>query len=371
MKISIDVIIPTFRLQEKYILPLLQLKRPQDTIVNYILVVDNPQISVPDRIAEMAKQSEIEVMINRENMGAAHTRNRGFEAGSSDWVLFLDDDILPDPDLLLHFADAIQTSPQETGFIGYIEFPPPAAPFTQAVVASGSMDIFSIALRKPDFAWGATANIMIRRTAVGNVRFSNQFPKKGGGEDVDFFLNIRRNNQSKNFKTLPQARVIHPWWTGQKPDYKRPFRYGVGNSLLGRRHPQNTYYDFLNTPETLFIAILFLVFLLFFQRAWLVPALWFLAGILVIEFLANYLQMIKRRKYRSLRTGFYVTALRFAQEAGVLWGNLSRGEWWRIGERFHDDGTVRKLHFFRLNTYKLVKWILYPVLVFVLVQVYL
>jgi hypothetical protein len=54
--------------------------------------------------------------------------------------------------------------------------------------------------------------------------------------------------------------------------------------------------------------------------------------------------------------------LRLSHDAGMLWGNLSRGRLQGITERFNDNGSLRKLQFYRTNTYKLVKWVLYPLL---------
>ena len=194
-------------------------------------------------------------------MGAAETRNKGISAGTGDWILFLDDDVVVNKDLLEVYAEAIERYPLEIGFIGLINFPEPASVFTRAIKASGSMDIFSIALRKTSFAWGATANIIVKRNAIGDTKFSEIYPKSGGGEDVDFFLKIRQKNHYQNFRTLPGAVVLHPWWNNEKVDFKRPFRYGKGNSRLGDLNPEYTYYDFLNTPETLLIAFICAVIL--------------------------------------------------------------------------------------------------------------
>ena len=56
--------------------------------------------------------------------------------------------------------------------------------------------------------------------------------------------------------------------------------------------------------------------------------------------------------------------LRFVHEYGVLYGkNFKTAILRRIGERLHNDGSVNKINFYRSNTYKIVKWILYPILI--------
>jgi glycosyltransferase involved in cell wall biosynthesis len=360
MKISIDVIIPSFRLAEKYIVPILQLNRPQDAIIKFYIIVDNLQIQPASSILLLCDNEHVFLMINKENIGAAETRNKGISVGTGDWILFLDDDIVVNNNLLETYVSAIKQHPEETGFIGLINFPEPSSSFTEAIKVSGSMDIFTIALRKTSFAWGATANTTVNRKAIGDTRFVAAYPKSGGGEDVDFFLKVRKKNNYRNLKTLAGAIVQHPWWNNEKVDFKRPFRYGKGNSLLGYLNPEYTYYDFPNTPETLLISLIGVVIVLIAKPSWLIPLFIFIAGTLVIEMIASATQSIKRNHRGNIKVIFYVMALRFVHECGVLMGKISKLQFWRIGERFHDNGTINKISFYRLNSYKTVKWILYP-----------
>jgi len=366
MKISIDIVIPSFRLNEKYILPILHLPKPANAIIRCYLIADNPSIVPSPAISGMVDNEHIFLIINEKNIGAAETRNKGIELSRADWILFLDDDIAVQDNLLEVYAQAAAREPAATGFIGLVQLPPPQSPFTKAIAISGSMDIFGIAAQRSSFAWGATANIMVRRSAIGNTRFSTVYPKSGGGEDVDFFLRVREHNGFKNYNTLPQAKVVHPWWNNEKISFLRPFRYGKGNSWLGELNPQYTYYDLLNTPETILLSLL--AALLLAGSLWIWPLLAFIAGVLLIEVIASSVQTIKRGATFRPMILFYVTALRLVYETGVLWGKLSRGRFWKIGERFHDDGIINKIYFYRSNTYKTVKWILYPLLVIYILQ---
>ncbi|HEY0271635.1 MAG TPA: glycosyltransferase [Chitinophaga sp.] len=362
MKTSIDVVIPSFRLEEKYILPILQLPLPETATVRFYLVADNPAIVPAPAIRALVDGQRVFLYIHPENRGAAMTRNTGLEAGRGEWVLFLDDDIVVPQHLLQTYARAALQQPGEIGFIGLIHFPPAASAFTKAIQVSGSMDIFSIAGRKPSFAWGATANIMVKRSAIGEVRFSAVYPKSGGGEDMDFFLHVRERNGFRDFRSLPEAAVQHPWWNNDRVNFTRPYRYGKGNSWLGQLNPRYTYYDFLNTPETLLLAVLAGIVLVFVHPLALVPLVVFLAGVMLIEAIASAVQALKRDKRSNMQIMFYVMALRLVHDIGMLQGKLSRGGFHRIGERFHDNGVINKWYFYRTNTYKLVKWVLYPLL---------
>lgn len=357
MATNIDVIIPSYRPDEHYLLPVLRLKRPEGATIRFFIVIDNPGAVVPVAVQELADNQHVFILVNEKNMGAGCTRSRGIDASTAEWYVLLDDDILPDENLLQAYTDAIRAEPEATGFIGLVRFPEAATSFAKAVLASGSMDIFTIAERRSTFVWAATANVAVRRSATGNLRMSPAFPASGGGEDVDFFLNLMARNKGQRLRCLPGAVVYHPWWNNGKPGYKRPFRYGIGNSLLGTLHPQFTYYDFLNTPETLLLLTLLLP-----VTGYTLTVLLLMAGVVVIEFVASAVQVQKRYPGSSVTAVFHTTLLRLAQDAGVLWGKLRKGQLYRIGERFHDDGRIQKLNFYRSNTYRTVKWLLYPAL---------
>ncbi len=370
MPISIDVVIPSFRLEEKYILPILQLNVPDSAIVKFYLIADNPKLEIPSSILTLVDNKNVFLTINQQNIGAALTRNTGIDQGNGDWILFLGDDIAVKPDLLNTYVDAITNYPDEIGFIGLVKFAAPSTSFDKAIKASGSIDIFSIAERKTSFAWGATANIMVNRAAIGEIRFDKVFPKSGGAEDIDFFLKVREHNKFKNYRSLPLADVEHPWWNAGKPNFKRSFRYGKGSSLLFKKDPDYTYYDFLNTTETIFIVLIALLISLFTSIIWLRFFILFLTGVLIIEFIANIVQSVKRKAGLNLLVVFYLVLLRLSYQSGLLFNNLLIGRFNAIGVRFNDDGSFKKNHFYRLNSYKITKWILYPILTYFLIKYY-
>lgn len=356
---SLDVVIPSFRMNPEYLLPMFAMDLPAGVKTTFILVKDQPG-EVPEIIRNARGNFDLVILINEQNLGSAATRNRGMEAGDGDWILFLDDDIQVEKNLLTVYMDAALKCPEEIGFIGLIELSPPPTAFAKAIIASGAMDIFSIAKHKASFAWAATASFMVRRSAVKNIRYSTIIPKTGGGEDVDFCFKVRENNGYKNFRTLPEAKAWHPWWNEGKPDLYKPFRYGIGNSWLVQLNPKNTYRDFLNTPESILIILFFLLVVLITKPSWVPAVLSFLGMAIVIEFLANLLQVKKRQPGASIAVIWYSTLMRLAQESGVAWGKIKRGRFDQLGLRFHYDGAVNKSGFYKTNTYRIVKWVLYP-----------
>ncbi len=136
---------------------------------------------------------------------------------------------------------------------------------------------------------------MVKREAVGDIRFSDSFPKNGGGEDVDFCLRIVERSQ-KWFASVPEARIVHPWWDKGSHQYRRFARWAYGDSTLPSLHPS---YEFRNAPnliETgfilLIISILFFLFLGISMR-WIVG---WVAGALVSEYAIDGIRMSSRER---------------------------------------------------------------------------
>ncbi|MDT3403859.1 glycosyltransferase family 2 protein [Mucilaginibacter terrae] len=360
MPFSIDVIIPSFRLNPENILPILNLQRPADATVRFYLVADNPQLKPDATIAQLVNGDTINLLINSHNIGASATRNRGIEAGNGDWILFLDDDIVVDPQLLLTYANAAEQHPNEVGFIGLVTMPPPATPFAKAVDANGSMGIFSAALHNEYYPWGASANIMIRRSALGNVRFSSTYPKTGGGEEVEFFFKIREQNSLSNYRCLPAAKAEHPWWKNGEADYTRFYRYGLGNSHLAQRNPAYRWYDFLNLPESVLIVAVAAFAIHFFWMPVAKYGLYFVLIALLAEYVTNIMRVKRKNKIIAPGVAFNVMRLRLVYEWGILRGNISRGRLAGFGERFSYDGNTSPGSF-RLNRYKIVKLAIFAI----------
>ena len=358
MQLSIDVVIPSYRLLPETLLPILNLPYPEGVSLRFYLIADNPALKPDAAIAALTDNQKIFLIINTANLGASKTRNIGINAGMGDWILFLDDDVRVDPQLLFAYADAIRQHPAETGFIGLVDMPPPPTSFAKAVNINQSMSIFAIATQKENFAWGATANIMVNRKAIGNIRFADAYPKTGGGEEVEFFFRVREQNDFKNFRCLAAAMVTHPWWGNGKTDFLRFSRYGKGNSLLGQRNPKYRAYDFLNPPETLFIAVLIYMVLLAARFKFSYLVLFFIALTLILDYLVNVLRVYKATKKISPVLGVYVMGLRAGIESGQLIANLSRGRLAGIGERFNYNGQTKSANFV-LNTNKIIKLAVY------------
>lgn len=130
--------------------------------------------------------AKVQMNMSVHRAGASLSRNHGLAESSADWVLFLDDDVIPDGDLLQHFADAIRTRGRETdGFVGTVEMPQPVNWFTRAVVMSHLTYCYDVGRKMERVSWGTTANLAVRRSAL---RFGDGFPKTGEMELQVFWI---------------------------------------------------------------------------------------------------------------------------------------------------------------------------------------
>lgn len=96
-----SVIVPTFNRRDivlRSVSRLLQQDFPADAY-EIILVVDGSRDGTADALRSLAPTNRLRI-IEQENHGPSAARNAGYRAAKADLLLFLDDDMLCDPDLL-------------------------------------------------------------------------------------------------------------------------------------------------------------------------------------------------------------------------------------------------------------------------------
>ncbi|KIO22382.1 glycosyltransferase family 2 protein, partial [Tulasnella calospora MUT 4182] len=227
-KVTIDVVIPSYRVQIPLLRSMLELLPSPTCSVEFIIVIDNPDSPSITRLTkEYRSRPDVHILVNDENRGASAARNRGMWSSTAEWVHFLDDDIVPSSDLLIESERAIRQHPKAAGFVGNVYFPPPATVATAAIKLSGVTSFWDIANRfKEDVPWGVTGNLVVRRRVKDGISFDLRFPKTGGGEDIDFCLRKKLwsvQNGGEGFYGVPEMQAIHPWWNNGRRTYKRFF----------------------------------------------------------------------------------------------------------------------------------------------------
>ena len=328
--VSIDVVIPSIRADQDLLSSIVRMPVPNGVEVRYYIVVDKAPNAEDDPPLELP--DDVTIMQNPRNLGAHASRNRGFEAGRGAYVLFLDDDVSPTSGLLESYREAIAAHPDSVGFAGVANFPPPINSFTRGIVASDILTFWDIARTHHSLAWGVTANLIVKREAVGDVRFRTVFPKGGGGEDIDFCLRIVERT-GRWLGAVPSAEVGHPWWQVGMRFYRRFARWAYGDSRLPRLFPDHKYRNFPNMVETLVIGMLVWAALSALGLLPLLNLLYWIGLVVLLEFGAEAVRVRTRTKV-SLLVAIEATLIRLSNDLGRILSNAGRGHLSGLTERF-------------------------------------
>jgi glycosyltransferase involved in cell wall biosynthesis len=348
----IDVVVPTYRLEMEFLEGICRLKVPDRVRTTFIFVVDNPtklmamyEAKTCDAAAKMMEHHLAElsgnnvcVRCNPVNLGASAARNQGLDESAAEYVLFLDDDILPDGHLLFEYEKVLRkVDPTTVGLLGMVFFPRRhnLSILHAAVLMSYLVYTFEIAsfpdCHVPD--WGVTANLFVKRTST---RFDVSY-NAGGGEDVEFCLRLAKEAGGR-FLPAPNARVTHDYWPGGLsvllPHF---FRFGVGDGALFTRYREYCYRSFPNAVE-FFCFFLTIWFPLWFGGlVSLAPLVLQLLGLFLVDFgveICNVKEFEHRRKLLeyTFPTWYNVMAHCIANayvlvfDCGRMYGSLLRGE---------------------------------------------
>ncbi|WP_069660419.1 glycosyltransferase family A protein [Arcticibacter eurypsychrophilus] len=348
----IDVVIPSFRMDEQFLLGIFNLKKPMDFEVTYYLVCDHPQVLVPNSIQRLANDGTITLLINSLNLGPSQTRNKGIDCGHGAWILLLDDDIIPGADLLLVYADAIRKNRTSIGFSGVTAFPDPINSITKALLLNGVLGHFYLSRTKENQRWSPTSNIMLNRELLSSRRFRVEWTS---AEDVELLVRNSLENDCY-YLSLPKAEITHPWWNAGKMQLKRMFNYGYGNAIILKfpHIKMYSYVDFSNTSESSSILLL-LSGIAFLLGCNYTIYLKLLVIILLAEYLTNLIRAIIATRKFSLPLAWQMTIHKNTQELGFFYSLIKTGRLLFLFRRIDFGFNKPCPSPFRLNKWKIIK----------------
>lgn len=194
-----------------------------------VLVVDNTPAPAP------AEADGVPVLHAAERSTPGYARNRGAERGSAEWLVFVDADTVPPPDLLDRFFDP---PPQErTALLGGGVVDQAATRDATAVARyqhlRGSMSQEDTYRHDSPWKFPKTANAACRRSAFEQVGGFREDIR--AAEDAD--LTFRLRDAGWGFERRDAAVVVHrsretfAAWARQK------LLHGAGGGWLAREHP--------------------------------------------------------------------------------------------------------------------------------------
>ena len=161
-----------------------------------IIVTDDSSNDFTKKIVEQ-KFKEVR-WISGPKKGPASNRNNGANQATGNWLIFVDDDCLPDKNLLTIYIQALYKYPNLQVFEGCVK----------TDRKQNRLDEESPVNEKGGFLW--SCNFMINKQLFLYVfkGFDEQFPY-AAMEDVDLAYRIRKNGNPIIF--IENAIVIHPW----------------------------------------------------------------------------------------------------------------------------------------------------------------
>jgi GT2 family glycosyltransferase len=190
----ISVVIPAYNLLEdciKALSPEIQ----QPPCEYEVIVTDDKQNSPTKNLLD--EKYPWAKWIEGPHRGVAANRNNGVKHAQGEWIVFIDNDCIPDKMLIQTYIHAINNNPDILVFEGCIKPDRPKRHFLEEAPINETGGYF----------W--TCNVMIQKDFFSNVLkgFDEDFFMYC--EDVDIRERIKKTNQSILF--IKEAFVIHPW----------------------------------------------------------------------------------------------------------------------------------------------------------------
>lgn len=159
-----------------------------------------------------------------------HARNAGAGRASRDWILFMDADCAPAPDLLdAYFAEPVGES------VGALAGPILHAPGQPALASryARARNFVVIPEQPGAIPTAPTGNLLVRRAALERVGGFEEGIRSGG--DVDLCRRLQEAGYTLELR--PAATVLHPHNERLLPYLRTVARYAAGARWLNERYP--------------------------------------------------------------------------------------------------------------------------------------
>ena len=194
----ISVIIPTYNrndLLEKCLINLAPGKQTLNSSLYEVIVTDDSK----EKKAESFIKNNYSwaKWVAGSYKGPAANRNNGAKQAKGSWFVFIDDDCIPDINLIEEYFKAIRNNNNYEVFEGrtYVNTPRKSLSEVSPINETGG------------YLW--SCNFCIKKTLFEELNgFDERFPY-ACMEDVD--LKLRLTNTNNTFKFIKEAAVLHPW----------------------------------------------------------------------------------------------------------------------------------------------------------------
>ncbi len=195
-----------------------------------IVVDDGSDDGTADLVASRFPQVKL---LRLDRCGLSAARNAGAAAAGSDWIVFTDDDCVPDAEWLARLDRVLADGRHAAA--GGPNLPPPPRTWREAVIcaAPGAPGHVMIDDEQADHLPGC--NLAVRKTAFFEIGgFDPVF--RTAGDDVDFCWRLREAGHRLGFS--PGAFVWHRRRPSLRAYLRQQAGYGAAERLLMRKFPE-------------------------------------------------------------------------------------------------------------------------------------
>jgi GT2 family glycosyltransferase len=192
-----------------------------------VIVVDDGS---SDRVAEIAKEYGVGVIIHAKNQGLSSARNTALEAATGEIIAYIDDDAYPDPHWLTYLAATFLDG--DYAGVGGPNLPPPGDGLIADCVANAPGGPIHVLLSDKEAEHIPGCNMAYwksRLQAVGG--FDPRF--RAAGDDVDICWRLQERGWKLGFS--PAAVVWHHRRNSVTMYWKQQKGYGKAEALLEQK----------------------------------------------------------------------------------------------------------------------------------------
>ena len=237
---KVSVVIPTLNRAEILSTTIDLIEQQTASTDSYeVLVIDN---NSKDHTQEVLAQKAAKYPNLRSFMqlrkGAAPTRNVGIREALGDIILFIDDDILAEPNLIENHLKYHAENPGSS-VIGTVTSPweDSHEPFLRYLRDQGIFNPYSITCNRPmDFSYYHTGNVSTSRKVLQEVGGFDEGFFVYGMEDIE--LGYRLEKSGCRMTPGPEARARHQYFPTYKQFIERCQQAGYSLGKLIELHPE-------------------------------------------------------------------------------------------------------------------------------------
>jgi hypothetical protein len=203
-----------------------------------VIVIDNDSSDHTQSVLDQKCRTYSNLKaFSQSKRGAAATRNVGIRAARGGLILFIDDDILAEPNLVESHCDYHQRHP-ESSIIGGVITPwqECADPFLRYLRDKGIFNPYSIACGPLDFSYYHTGNVSTSRAVLNDVGGFNEEFAIYGMEDIE--LGYRLEQQGSRMVHGPNAKAVHQYFPTYEQFIQRCEQAGYSLGKMIELHPE-------------------------------------------------------------------------------------------------------------------------------------